>query len=121
MWQKTADGSIVDANDRVLFFSADRFEHDICLGECCFICGASPGKVPFNDEHVIPDWVLRRFNLFDKCITLPNGAKIRYGRYKVPCCEPCNRLMGTVVEPEISEACRDGFRSLSKFVNEGAD
>lgn len=92
---------------------------DICLGSCCFICGASPANVPFNDEHVIPHWVLRKFNLFDKSVTLPNGRSRRYDRYKVPCCASCNSLMGETIEREISDACRDGVASLVRFVEEG--
>jgi hypothetical protein len=28
----------------------------------------------FNDEHVIPEWVLRKFNLFNRTLTFPNGG-----------------------------------------------
>jgi len=119
MWRKDPDGSFLDSNNRVLWFSLERFVRDICLGHCCFICGASPDSVAFNDEHVIPEWILRRFNLFDDSITLPNGVRRRYDRYKVPCCAACNSLMGAVVETAISEACRDGINSLVPFVSSG--
>jgi hypothetical protein len=82
-WQKTPDGSFLDHSGKVLFFSIDRFVNDICLGRCCFICGAQPGSKVFNDEHVIPEWVLRKFDLFDRTITLPNGGTVKYGRFKV--------------------------------------
>jgi hypothetical protein len=35
----TEDGSIIDRVGKVIFFSAQRFVDDICLGNCCFICG----------------------------------------------------------------------------------
>jgi hypothetical protein len=44
----TEDGSIVDGAGKVIFFSAQRFVDDICLGKCCFICGARPEDKPFN-------------------------------------------------------------------------
>jgi hypothetical protein len=79
MWTKTLDGSFVASDGRVVFVSAERFERDICVGGGCFICGAARDTRPFNDEHIIPEWVLRRFDLFDKKITLPNERPITYG------------------------------------------
>ena len=89
-WHKTLDGSIEDHTGKVIFFSTDRFVNDICLGRCCFICGAQPGSKIFNDEHVFPDWLLRKFSLFDRTITLPNGRTLRYDRNKIPCCQDAN-------------------------------
>ena len=60
MWTKASDGTVLDKDDRVVFFSTERFVKDICLGNCCFICGVAPGSVEFNDEHILPDWLLRR-------------------------------------------------------------
>lgn len=72
----TEDRSIEDEQGRVLFYSAARFLRDVVEGDCCFNCGASPGSVAFNDEHVLPYWVLRRFGLHDKRIELPGGGEI---------------------------------------------
>ncbi|ABS63954.1 conserved hypothetical protein [Parvibaculum lavamentivorans DS-1] len=120
MWTKTPDGSIQDASGKVIFFSAQRFVDDICLGHCCFICGAKPGSKPFNNEHILPAWLLRRFNLFDRTITLPYGHKVRYGTYTVPCCQDCNSLMGTQIETPISAAMAGGLSAINAFV-EGGD
>jgi hypothetical protein len=76
MWTKTSDGSFVAPDGRVVFVSAERFERDICIGGGCVICGAARDTKPFNDEHIIPEWVLRRFDLFNKKITLPNERPI---------------------------------------------
>jgi hypothetical protein len=78
MFRKTEDGSVLTKDDRVVFFSCSRFITDVVQGNCCFICGARPGTVPFNDEHILPDWILRKFGLHDKTINLPNGGKFRY-------------------------------------------
>ena len=32
MFEQTDDGSIIDESGKVIFFSADRFVKDICLG-----------------------------------------------------------------------------------------
>src|SRR4051812_24674970 len=101
MWTRTADGSIVDEDGRVIYFSTQRFEQDICLGGCCFICGAQPGSKPFNNEHILPDWLLGEYGLYDRTITLPNAQRMRYGSYTVPCCEDCNTLMGREIEQPV--------------------
>jgi hypothetical protein len=121
MWSRLADESVVDEAGRIIFFSTERFINDICLGNCCFICGASPESVPFNDEHVIPEWVLRRFDLFSMQVTLPNGHRVRYDQYKVPCCEACNSLMGREIEAPISKLFRAGPAAVAKHLaNKGS-
>jgi hypothetical protein len=55
----TDDGSAVRHDGTVIIFSIERVR-DIGEGGSCFICGRSRDEVPFNDEHIIPDWVLRR-------------------------------------------------------------
>lgn len=119
MWTKTEDGSVVDEKGKVIFFSTKRFVNDICLGDCCFICGAKPGERQFNNEHVLPAWLLRRYDLFAKTIELPNEVPVRYDRYTVPCCAECNSLMGEIVEKPISEVVRDGVDAINDFVSKG--
>ena len=118
-WTKTPDGSFLDSAGNVLFFSKERFVNDICLGRCCFICGAQPGSKVFNDEHVIPEWLLRKYNLFDRTITLPNSTTIKYSRYKVPCCEDCNSLMGRQIEQRISAVVNSGPEAIQHHIANG--
>lgn len=118
MWIKTKDGSVVDQQGKVIHFSLERFINDICIGNCCFICGTKPSEKQFNDEHVLPAWILSRYNLFAKTITLPNGTTIRYDRYTVPCCIDCNSLMGRIIEEPISQATGSNQESLSEFLND---
>lgn len=47
----TTDGSIIDSKGKVIFFSTERFINDICLGDCCFICGAKPSEQEFNEVN----------------------------------------------------------------------
>ena len=112
----TEDGSIIDRAGKVIFFSAQRFVDDICLGNCCFICGARPEEKPFNDEHILPEWLLRRYDLFTKTITLPNDRMVRYDRYTVPCCADCNSLMGRLIEEPVSQVVQAGTDAVIEYI-----
>lgn len=118
-WKVEPDGSVLDATGKVIFFSGERFVKDICLGHCCFICGAQPGSRPFSDEHILPEWLLSHFSLFARTIKLPNEGAVRYDRYTVPCCAACNSLMGEVVEQPISEIIKKGPEALNKYIQDG--
>ncbi len=115
---KTADGSIVSSDGKVIFFSFDRFMSDIVQGNCCFICGVNPESATFNDEHVLPDWLLRKYQLHDKTITLPNGTTFRYGGFTVPCCVQCNALMGEQFENPISALFAKGAAAVNQELKE---
>ena len=96
------DGSTVTLDGKFVFVSQDRFLQDVCRGECCFICLAHPGKKPFNDEHVLPNWILGWQKLHGQSINLPDGSKHPYSSYKLPCCQACNTMMGKLFENPIS-------------------
>lgn len=102
------------ADGRVIVFSAEDFLNRICATDCCFVCGASRHEKKFNDEHVVPRWILNRYSLFDKEIVLPNGHSHRYGTYKMPCCASCNSLLGELIENPMSEMLSGGFDLLSE-------
>lgn len=112
----TEDGSVVTADGRVAHFSIFRFKRDICGGECCFMCGVHPKNAIFNDEHVIPDWVLREFDLHSSCITLPNGNTYPYNRYKIRCCKDCNAKLGKHVELPVSIIVKGGLASVKEHL-----
>jgi hypothetical protein len=97
--------TIFDAlNKKVMYFGYQDFMEKLVKGDHCFMCGASPAEKPFNNEHIIPDWVLRKFNLHNKDrITLPNETTMKYGQFVLPCCAECNSLLGQKVEVPISE------------------
>ena len=118
MFIKTNDGSIEDHNGRVIYFSIDRFVRDIGEGDCCFICGASPSKTKFNNEHILPKWILKRYDLFSKNITLANETRFRYDKYTVPCCQQCNSLMGKKIEEPVHELINAGFDAVAEHIKE---
>src|SRR6476646_10028898 len=109
---KTPDGSIIAPDGKVLFFSAERFATDICEGTCCFTCGAVKGSKTLNDEHILPDWILRRYKLHAHTIELPNGRTHRYGTYTISCCESCNSLLGDRLETPLSKVLARGHEAV---------
>ena len=94
--------TITRLDGEIIHFGGKRFQRDIVEGDCCFMCGAAQDSVPFNDEHVLPDWLLREFGLHDKSLTLPNAATTQYSRLRIPCCVTCNSQLGRTVEQPIS-------------------
>jgi hypothetical protein len=115
MSQSEKQHSIIDINGRRIFLSLDHFINEIAKGDNCFICGYSPEDKEFNDEHIIPKWILRKFNLFNETITLPNSVKYKYSKYTVPCCVECNSDLSKEYETPISELLN---KSYSEIVNE---
>jgi hypothetical protein len=99
-----------------MFFSIRRFIDNVVGENVCFICGADPNSVGFNDEHVIPDWILREYNLHNRRITLPNEAGLQYGQYKVACCVDCNSRMSVVFERPISNLVRQGLNAFTDYL-----
>lgn len=80
------------------------------------MCGVDPRDAPFNDEHIVPDWLLRRFELHSRTITLPNGTTFPYGRYKVPCCVNCNSLLGKYIETPVSTLLAKGADAVCDYL-----
>lgn len=102
------DGSILDVNGKEIFLGLERFKSLVSDRGRCFLCGESEIGKPFNDEHVIPDWVQRSFGLRDKKIKLSNGTTFDYPKYKIKCCVECNTFLGKNFERPISEAFSQG-------------
>ncbi len=113
---KHPDGSLEDNSGAVLFFSVERFISEICEGEDCFLCGAKKNSKEFNDEHVIPKWILKKCDLYGKSITLPNKEDLRYEKYTVPCCKECNSFLGKNFEEVIQRLLEGGYECINEFV-----
>lgn len=114
-WRRLEDGSVIAQSGRPVFFSGERFKREICERDSCFVCGLpmpDPESPAFNEEHVIPRWLLRHWKLFDEQMKSPNGNPTRYGSYTLPCCKNCNSLLGNAVENKLSPHLKAGYRSL---------
>lgn len=95
--------TIKDKDGKILLYSLEDFYNKIVIGSDCFICGAPQDSKKFNNEHVLPDWILTKYKLHNKTITLSNAAQFQYGRYTVPCCERCNSDLGKNIEIPVSK------------------
>jgi hypothetical protein len=82
-------------------------------GKCCFICGAPPKSVEFNDEHVIPDWIIRRHGLSGERLISPDGSTQAYSRNKISCCRACNSRLGEQFERPIQELFATGYSAVA--------
>lgn len=102
--------------DRV-FFSIKDFSEKICSKGNCFVCGIEPHK-SFNNEHVFPNWLLKHSDLKSAKFNLPNGSEANYATYKIPCCSECNSKLGMIYEEPVSNAFRNGYEGIYKFLHE---
>ncbi|WP_054456148.1 hypothetical protein [Pseudoalteromonas porphyrae] len=112
---KKVSENIKSDDGKILLFSIDDFVATICNKDTCFVCGIERSEASFNDEHIIPRWVLKRYELFGKVITLPNDKKFKYGKYKIPCCQSCNSLLGENIEKRVAEGFDGGFSKTLNF------
>jgi hypothetical protein len=110
------DGSVFDKNGKLLFLSTEKFIDYIVNGDCCLICGCENQATSFNEEHVLPQWILRNYNLSSKSVTLPNDSPFMYGRYTVPCCISCNLEMSRVFEVPLSELISGGYTEILRYL-----
>ncbi len=112
------DGTIIGDDGKIFLFSIERFKRNIVFGNCCFICGVKITEENRSQEHVLPNWILRKFNLHDKNITLPNLSTFRYSQYVIPCCETCNGLMAETFEAKIAPTINGGLEKFAELVQE---
>lgn len=107
---------VMGPDGRTLFFGVNSFRSVVCCGESRFYCGASKGSKPFNDEHVIPRWLLRKHTMFDQTRGLPNRTSMVYSQYTVPCCEECNSFLGRAVEKPVRDLFDGGYQNLIEYL-----
>lgn len=82
----------------------------------CFLCGGELGDNS-TAEHVVPRWLQRRHDLWNKQLTLPNGTYITYSNLRIPACESCNSGYLGPIEDAVSRAFATGagaVRALPK-------
>lgn len=109
--------NLVSSDGKVLVYTVEDFILNICKSDNCFVCGACESEKAFNDEHIIPRWVLKRFDLFGKQINLPNKVPFRYGKYVIRCCSDCNTFLGERIENVISLGLNGDYKSSLGFFN----
>lgn len=111
----SSDGSAQDIEGRMLFISFERFKEQICNDGFCFVCGAPPSSA-FNNEHVFPNWLLKHCEIHNETLTLPSGNRVKYGTYKIPCCQACNSQLAYIYEAPISKVLSAGYEATLEFI-----
>ena len=114
-FRRFSDGSIEDEQGREVFLGLARFTALARDRSRCFLCGIHENFCEFNDEHVVPDWVQKRFGLRNKSIRLWNKTTFPYARYKLRCCQECNTFLGKKFEKPLSNAIGRGQEEFSKW------
>jgi len=110
------NGNVVDTNGNVTFVSISAFESDVCSLNVCFLCTKSLNSQNQNKEHIIPNWILKRFDLHNETVNLPNDSKYKYNQYVIPCCIECNSLLSTELETPLSKMFSGGFNGLVNYI-----
>ncbi len=118
MYHKEQDGTIIDQDGKIIYFSCERFVRDICHGDCCFICGINPSVAEFNNEHILPNWLLKEYKLHERQLTLPNKTGFKYSQYTIPCCKNCNDMMGKLIEEPIRNLVVQGSEKVNSYLRE---
>jgi hypothetical protein len=78
----------------------------------CFICGKDLILGDYTQEHIIPRWAQRRYNLWNQQIVLINQTSIPYRQLTVPCCDDCNKYRLKPIEDSISQTVNIGKKAV---------
>jgi hypothetical protein len=87
--------------------------------ERCFLCGKSLLSGDYTQEHIVPRWAQRRYNLWNQHINLLNQTSIPYRNLTVPCCDECNQYRLKPIEDSISQTVdlgKNAVEQLGKMV-----
>lgn len=57
----------------------------------------------------------KKYNLWNRELTLPNKTKIKYNQLTIPCCKTCNNTYLSNLEKEIKKAVEGGYEEFSKL------
>lgn len=90
-------------------------DHDYSLSSC-FICSEELGDHNRTDEHVVPKWIQRRYDLWDKEISLSNDTRIQYRKLTIPCCIECNGRLANL-EQQIQQTIDKGYKAINGLPN----
>ena len=86
--------------------------------EFCFLCGDDL-KDSKSKEHVFPQWLLNKYDLWDGQFELLNRTSITYNKLTIPCCLECNNDYLSQMEQKIRNAVNGGydiFQELDELV-----
>ena len=85
----------------------------------CFLCGKELFSGDYTQEHIIPRWAQKRYQLWDQHLVLLNQTSIPYRQLTVPCCDECNKYRLKPIEDALSQTVergRDAVKQLGQTV-----
>lgn len=91
------------------------FEQMTFTYDKCFLCGVLLDDQNRSVEHVVPKWLQRKYNLWNKELILLNRTSIKYKDLTIPCCQACNNIMSNEVENPIRRATNLGYDEFAKM------
>ncbi len=111
---------VFNNHEKVIYYPLDDFVDEIVNADSCFICGVLIDSCDkkFSDEHIIPRWLLRRFNLYNEKIRLPNNYFIQYASQTLPCCEECNGELSRVYETPLRNILKPEYKDFKASVTQ---
>lgn len=109
-----SDKDHTDFQGKKSFISLRTFKKCVINLGVCFLCAENDKKQ--NKEHIIPNWILNRYDLHNKELTLPNNTRIKYKNYVLPCCVGCNSLLNQELENPISDAFSKGYEGILNYI-----
>jgi hypothetical protein len=74
----------------------------------CFLCARRLTRLTRTDEHVVPQWIQARYDLWQKKLVLLNGTTLKYAQLTIPCCDRCNSIHLQGVETRVCAAFEGG-------------
>ena len=89
-----------------------------CKTKICFQCAENLNDENISKEHIIPKWILRKFDLFNHSVTLPNGTPYKYKDYVTPCCKNCNGFLSRELEAPLSKTLGNGYDYFKEHIDE---
>jgi hypothetical protein len=87
------------------------FEHPLDHNSC-FLCAEPLTTETRTDEHVIPKWVLQKYDLWNERLGLLNDTTIQYRQLTVPCCTSCNNERLSRLESTVEIAASSGYDAV---------
>lgn len=82
--------------------------------ENCFLCGKEIEEEEKSLEHIFPKWIQKKFDLWNKRLTLTNGTSIEYRQLTIPCCKECNSVHLSQVENVIKSLVESPIQNLNE-------
>ncbi|MYQ77578.1 hypothetical protein GTW64_10735 [Streptomyces sp. SID4923] len=83
------------------------------MNDRCFLCGTDLSGGNRTDEHVFPQWLIKRCALHNQHITLLNGTTLPYRKLTIPCCSACNNEHLSRIEIQVRQAFDSGHEAVA--------